>query len=132
METHQNIITKNKPYFILPIDTNSEAAIFTAFKIDQFNPKDDLKVVLRKECKDGDELEGPFSLLEFKDKYVSEKKVIRFNNDKGIPYLLITLLTGKINSKGKFIEIEKLDPDNIGDFKISVEFKYQKTLVKTY
>lgn len=131
MEAHRNIITKNKPYFNLPIDDSTEGAIITAFKPDQFTPGDDLRVMLRKERKNDTETEGPFSIDEFKDQYIAGKRLIRFSNEQDEPYILITLFIGKTDAQGKFREIEKLDPDKIGDFKISIEFKYHKVLARS-
>jgi hypothetical protein len=69
-------------------------------------------------------------LLEFKDQCVNNKELIEFTDQNEEKYILITLSIGKIDSSENFISIDKLDPDKIGDFKIQVEYRFQKQMQK--
>lgn len=129
MELHQFTISKGKPYFNIPLDQSKDGVLLTGFQLDIFNPSDDLKVAFRKETKSGSKFSKPYSLLDFKEKYVNEKKIIAFH-DSGENYILITLMVGITSQDGKFIELSKLDPDKFSDFKYHLGYKYQKEFVK--
>lgn len=124
-------ITKEKPYFTIPLDFNKEFIQILTFKPDLFNPADELQVVIKKELKDSNEFSDPLNFEDFSNEYIKHRRFIELVSNDGERYLLISLLIGKTTASGKFMELEKMDPDRISDFKISLEYKYPQILVKS-
>ena len=126
METHTYTISKEKPYFIIPVIEGKEGIFISRIIPEVFNPGNDLKVIIRSELNNRNEETEYCSLLNFIDKYSNEKEFIPFFNKSGERYLMVSLLLGKKDSSGKFIEMGKLDPDKFGEFKLLVEYRFRK------
>lgn len=129
IDNRQYIITKEKPYFIVPMNPSMEFVEFTRFSPDLFNPMDDLHITLKKELKDSAEFTTPLSLIDFIDQNVGIRKTISLRNNDNEPYLMVSLLLGKKDHSGRFVEVVRLDPTNLGDFKITLEYKFSRQVV---
>ncbi len=131
IDNRQYIMTRDKPYFIVPMDAAMDYVEFTRLSPDLFNPADDLQISVKKELKDAGsaEFSPSLSLIDFIDQYAGTRKTISLKNPNNEPYLMISLLVGKKDNADKFVEIVKLDPTYIGDFKITLEYKFSRLLV---
>ncbi len=126
IDNRQYIITKEKPYFIVPMNPAMEFVEFTRFSPDLFSPTDNLHLTLKKEWKDSAEFTTPLPLIDFIDQYAGTRKTISLRNSDNEPYLMISLLLGKNDNSDRFVEAVRLDPANLGDFKITLEYKFSR------
>lgn len=128
IDNRQYVITKEKPYFIVPMNPVMEFVEFTRLSPDLFNPSDNLHMTLKKEWRDSAEFTTPLPLIDFIDQYagIGIRKTISLRNSDNEPYLMISLLLGKKDHSGRFVEAVKLDPANLSDFKITLEYKFSR------